>query len=130
MSIFDPARRAYVHGVIVPLIAFLAILGYVGDTFVPLIPAAVLGVFDLVTALVHRDTTNPAGKVAAAVYALALALQPIGLALAIGTDAQWTQGVALLAAILGGSLAGSRAPMPGTAVMTGTEYGSGQADGR
>ena len=111
-SIFDSSRRAYVHGVIVPVVAFLAVLGYVSGSFVPLIPAAVLGAFDLITALVHRDTSEWQGKAAAAVYALALALQPIGVGLAIGTDEVWAQGIAVLAAVLGGSLAGSRAPQP------------------
>ena len=119
MSIFDPARRAYVHFVSIAVVAVLATITVAGSSWLPLIPAAVVAAFDLAVAV-----KNSSG-VAQAVYGLALVAQPIGLAVQFGTDQQWGAALALLAAILGGGLAAGRAPMPGTTVVAGTEYGYG-----
>lgn len=117
MFILDSSRRAYVHTVSVALIGVLAAFTVIGSSLVPLIPAAIVAVFDLLVALAHREVTDWQGRVSTAVYALALAAQPIGLALAFGTDAQWAVVIQLLAALLGGGLAGARAPQPaGTSI--------------
>lgn len=112
MSILDPARRAYVHTLAVAVVGVLSAVTVISGSLAPLIPAAVLGVFDLLVALAHREVDDWAGKVSAAVYGLALAAQPIGLAVAFGTDAQWAVALQLLSAILGGGLAAARAPQP------------------
>ena len=112
MSILDPARRAYVHFLVTSVVGALAVWGVLGDTLVPLIPGAVLAAFDLAVAFRFRTTTDGKGKLSAAVYALALACQPVGLALAFGTDAQWGAALTVLSAVLGGSLAAGRAPSP------------------
>ena len=103
-SLLDPARRAYIH----PgrrrrrLLSLVTVIRQPG----PADPAAVVAVFDLLVALAHREVADWPGKVSAAVYALALAAQPIGVAVAFGTDAQWAIGLQLLSAILGGGLCG------------------------
>lgn len=106
MFVLDPARRAYVHSVSVAIVAVLATVTVAGGSWLPLIPAVVVAVFDLAVAVQHSS------GVAKAVYALALTAQPVGLAVQIGTDQQWGAALALLAAILGGGLAAGRAPQP------------------
>ncbi|UAK38465.1 hypothetical protein K8O93_01270 [Gordonia bronchialis] len=112
MPLLDSSRRAYVHTVSVAIVTLLTAWALVGDVYAPLIPAAVLAFFDLAVALAHRDTLDWKGKAAAAFYALCLALQPIGLALSFGTDAQWGAALTVVSAVLGGSLAAGRAPTP------------------
>lgn len=112
MSILDPARRAYIHTLTVAVVGLLSAVTVISGSLAPLIPAAVLAVFDLLVALAHREVDDWAGKVSAAVYGLALAAQPIGLVLSFGTDAQWAVALQLLSAILGGGLAAARAPQP------------------
>lgn len=123
MSILDPARRAYVHTVTVALVGVLSAVTVISGSLAPLIPAAVLAVFDLLVALAHREVDDWPGKVSAAVYALALAAQPIGVAFAFGSDAQWAIALQLLSAILGGGLAAARAPQPGGTVIDGVDTG-------
>lgn len=112
MSLLDSSRRAYVHTAAVAIVTVLTAWALIGDVYAPLIPAAVLAFFDLAVALAHRTVLNWKGKAAAAFYALCLALQPIGLALSWGTVDQWTAGLAVVSALLGGGLAAGRAPQP------------------
>lgn len=118
-SLLDPARRAYIHTLAVAAVGVLSLVTVISGSLVPLIPAAVVAVFDLLVALAHREVADWPGKVSAAVYALALAAQPIGVAVAFGTDAQWAIGLQLLSAILGGGLAAARAPQPGGETILG-----------
>ncbi|QWS68147.1 membrane protein [Gordonia phage VanLee] len=112
MSFLDSARRAYVHSVAVAVVTLLGAWALIGDAFLPLIPAAVVAGFDLLIALAHRELVDWKGKAAAAFYAVCLAAQPIGLALSWGSTAQWTAGLAVVAALLGSGLAAGRAPQP------------------
>ncbi len=96
-----PGRRVWLHGVSVSLIAFLAFFFHVDWTsWAILIPAAIVAGFDMISAL-----ANSKSNVRTLFYGLVLTLQPIGLALAIGTEAQWAAGLQLLSAILGSALA-------------------------
>ncbi len=74
---------------------------------------------DLLGPIFNREVADWPGKVSAAVYGVALAAQPIGVAVAFGTDAQWAIGLQLLSAILGGGLAAARAPQPGGETFVG-----------
>ena len=122
-SLLDPARRAYVHTLTIAVVGVLSMVTVISGSLVPLIPAAVVAVFDLLVALAHREVADWPGKVSAAVYGVALAAQPIGVAVAFGTDAQWAIGLQLLSAILGGGLAAARAPQPGGQTFTGQVVG-------
>lgn len=118
-SLLDPARRAYLHTLTVAVVGVLSAVTVISGALAPLIPAAVLAVFDLAVALTHREVLDWPGKISAAIYGVALAAQPIGLVFAWGTDAQWAIALQLLSAILGGGLAAARAPQPGGQTFTG-----------
>ena len=54
MSILDPARRAYIHTLAVAAVGVLSMVTVISGSLVPLIPAAVVAVFDLLVALAHN----------------------------------------------------------------------------
>lgn len=107
-DIFSDQRRAYVHGLAVAILTVITAVTESDPAFATLLVAVVIAVFDLGTALLH--TTS---KVSYAVYGVALACQPVGLFLQLGTDVQWAASLALVSAILGGGLAAAKAPKPG-----------------
>lgn len=96
-----PEHRGYIHTLAV------AIIGFIGVTEGSLYVALAVAVFDLLLALLHSTST-----VRTALYALALAAQPVALVLHLGNADQWTGALAILAAILGGALAAAKTPAP------------------
>lgn len=107
-DLFSDKRRAYVHGVAVSALALITVLTDSDPALGGLLVAVVIAVFDLGVALV-----NSTSKASQALYGLALACQPVALVLHFGTDVQWSAGLALFSAILGGGFAAARAPKPG-----------------
>lgn len=104
-DLFTPARRGYLHAVAVAVLAFIGVVTQADPASGPLIVAVVIAVFDLGVALLHSTKTWRS-----AVYGLAIAAQALAVFLHIGTDVQWSTGLALVAAVLGGGLAAAKTP--------------------
>ncbi|UYL87856.1 holin [Gordonia phage Malisha] len=113
---FDtPNRRAYVHAVVLAVFGVITVSTKVDPSLGVLIAAAAVAVFDLVLALLHSSA-----KWRTLLYGVVIALQPIGVAVAIGTSEQWASGLVLLSAILGVGLAAAKTPVP-------AEYGTSES---
>lgn len=106
--LITPEKRGYVHALAVAILGYIALTGGLLDSTATLIVGLVVAGFDLSLALLHSTST-----VRTALYALALAAQPVALAFHLGNEAQWTGGVAILAAVLGGAIAAAKTPAPG-----------------
>lgn len=102
---FTPQRRGYIHAVAVAVLAFIGVITHADPAFTPLIVAVVIAVFDLGVALLHSTQAWRS-----AVYGLAIAAQALAVFLHLGTDVQWSAGLALVAAVLGGGLAAAKTP--------------------
>ena len=98
-------NRGYVHAVTVAVLGFITVITQAEPALAGLIVAVVIGAFDLAVAI-----ANSTSGVRTAVYSLALACQPLAVVLHFGTDVQWSAGLALVAAILGGGLAAAKTP--------------------
>lgn len=105
--LISPEKRGYIHALAVAILGYIALTGNLTDSTSTLIVALVVAGFDLALALLHSTST-----VRTALYGLALAAQPVALAFHFGNDAQWTGGVAILAAVLGGAVAAAKTPAP------------------
>ena len=121
MSILDPARRAYVHTLTIAVVGVLSAVTIISGSLAPLIPAAVLAVFDLGVALTHRDVLDWPGKVSAAIYGVAPGSAADQARVRLGYRRAVGHRPATLSAILGGGLAAARAPQPGAVFAPSSE---------
>ncbi len=96
-----PGRRVWIHGVAVTFFGFMAFFFHADwDSWAVLVPAAIVAGFDMI-----QSMSNSTSKTRTLFYGFVLTLQPIGLALSLGTEEQWAAGLMLLSAIMGSALA-------------------------
>lgn len=102
-----PGRRAYIHALVLAVFGIVTVSTGADPELGVLVAAAAVAVFDLALAIVHSSA-----RWRTLAYGVAIALQPIGVAFTIGTEAQWSAGLVLVSAILGVGLAAAKTPVP------------------
>ncbi|SLG40490.1 Uncharacterised protein [Mycobacteroides abscessus subsp. abscessus] len=104
-ALATPRLRGYLHGLTPVALGALVTFGYLTDAKAAVIAGAVLAAVDLVLALV-----NSTNSWRTALYGLAAALQPVGVAFGLGTNAEWVAALAVFAALLGSGVAAAKTP--------------------